>query len=99
VRVVGLQLRAGHGRDHLLAGLRRRVVRAELVRVQGRQRLRQDQPGCCPCNAGGQEVPAHKDCIDQVMKCDIPPDQVNCPQVFLCTDAQPACVNGACVLK
>ncbi|HEY0136338.1 MAG TPA: hypothetical protein VGB85_19770 [Nannocystis sp.] len=54
--------------------------------------------GCCPCNAGGQEVPAHKDCVDEVMQCDIPPDQVNCPQVYLCTDAQPACVNGQCVL-
>jgi len=55
--------------------------------------------GCCPCNAGGMEAPAHKNCVDQVMKCDLPPDQVNCPQVFLCTDAQPACVNGQCVLQ
>ncbi len=55
--------------------------------------------GCCPCNAGGMEAPANKDCIDQVMQCDLPPDEVNCPQVFLCTDAQPACVNGQCVLQ
>ena len=56
-------------------------------------------PGCCPCNAGGMEAPAHKDCVDQVMMCDIPPDQVNCLQVFLCTDSQPACVDGQCVLQ
>ena len=56
-------------------------------------------PGCCPCNAGGMEAPAHKDCVDQVMMCDIPPDQVNCLRVFLCTDSQPACVDGQCVLQ
>lgn len=55
--------------------------------------------GCCPCSAGGKEAPAHMNCVDQVMKCDIPPDQVNCPQVYLCSDAQPVCVNGACVLQ
>ncbi len=54
--------------------------------------------GCCPCNAGGDEVAAAKSCIDQVMQCDKPPDEINCPQVFLCTDAQPACVQGLCVL-
>jgi len=55
--------------------------------------------GCCLCNAGGDEVPAHKACIEQVMLCDLPPDQVNCPQVFLCTDAKPACKAGVCVLQ
>ena len=55
--------------------------------------------GCCPCNAGGDEVAAHVACVDQVMKCDLPPDQVNCPQVFLCTDAQAVCVQGQCVLN
>jgi hypothetical protein len=55
--------------------------------------------GCCLCNEGGDEVPAHKDCVDQVMKCDLPPDQVFCPQVFLCTDIKPACQAGVCVLQ
>jgi hypothetical protein len=55
--------------------------------------------GCCPCSMGGDEVPSHKDCVDQVMKCDLPPDEVACLQVFLCTEAQPACVQGQCVLK
>lgn len=55
--------------------------------------------GCCPCNSGGDEVPAHMNCVDQVMKCDLPPDQVNCPQVYKCTDVVPACVNGQCVLQ
>jgi hypothetical protein len=55
--------------------------------------------GCCPCNAGGDEVPASVECIEDVMKCDLPPDQVNCPQVFLCTDVKPACVQGQCVLQ
>jgi len=55
--------------------------------------------GCCPCNSGGDEVAAHKDCVDQVMQCDLPPEQVICPQVYLCTDVQPACVDGQCVLQ
>lgn len=55
--------------------------------------------GCCPCNAGGDEVPAHKACIAQVMQCNLPPDQINCPQVFLCTDVKPACQAGVCVLQ
>lgn len=54
--------------------------------------------GCCPCSAGGDEVPAHVNCVDQVMMCDLPPDQVICPQVYQCTDVQPACVAGECVL-
>ncbi len=54
--------------------------------------------GCCLCNEGGDEVAAHKACVDQVMNCDLPPDQVFCPQVFLCTDAVPACKAGVCVL-
>lgn len=54
--------------------------------------------GCCPCNSGGDEVAAHMDCVDQVMQCDLPPEDVLCPQVYLCTDAKPACVAGQCVL-
>ena len=55
--------------------------------------------GCCECNEGGAEVAAHKDCLDQVMGCDLPPDEVVCLDVFLCTEAQPVCSAGACVLK
>lgn len=55
--------------------------------------------GCCPCSAGGDEVAAHVNCVDQVMKCNQPPDQVNCPQVYKCTDVVPACVAGQCVLQ
>ncbi len=54
--------------------------------------------GCCGCNEGGDEVPAHVDCVDQVKMCDLPPDQVICPQVYLCTDVQPVCVAGMCQL-
>ncbi len=54
--------------------------------------------GCCPCNSGGNEVAAHMDCVDQVMLCDKPPEDVICPEVYLCTDAKPACVAGQCVL-
>ncbi|MBA3547394.1 MAG: hypothetical protein H0T76_12980 [Nannocystis sp.] len=54
--------------------------------------------GCCPCNAGGDEVAAHMDCVEQVMLCDKPPEDVICPQVYQCTDAKPVCVAGQCVL-
>ena len=54
--------------------------------------------GCCPCNSGGNEIAAHMDCVDQVMLCDKPPEDVICPQVYLCTEAKPTCVEGQCVL-
>lgn len=54
--------------------------------------------GCCPCNAGGDEVAAHMSCVDKVKQCDLPPEDVICPQVYLCTDLQPACIAGQCVL-
>lgn len=55
--------------------------------------------GCCPCHMGGQEAASHVDCVEQVMQCDLPPDQVDCPAVDLCTPAMAACVNNVCVLK
>lgn len=56
-------------------------------------------PGCCSCNMGGKEVAVAKACIDQLEKCPLPPDEVFCPAVYLCTDAQATCVQGACVLQ
>lgn len=56
-------------------------------------------PGCCSCNMGGSEVAIAKACIDQLEKCPLPPEDVLCPAVYLCTDAQAVCVQGACVLQ
>jgi hypothetical protein len=56
-------------------------------------------PGCCSCNMGGTEVAIAKACIDQLEKCPLPPDEVVCPAVYKCTDAQAVCVQGACVLQ
>jgi hypothetical protein len=52
---------------------------------------------CCPCEAGGQEAAAHKDCVEQVMLCEDPPGP--CLDVDLCTPASPKCVANACVLQ
>lgn len=56
-------------------------------------------PGCCSCSMGGSEVAIATACIDQLEKCPLPPDEVVCPAVYLCTDAQAVCVQGACVLQ
>lgn len=56
-------------------------------------------PGCCSCNMGGKEVAVAVACLDQLEPCPLPPDQVACPAVYLCTDAQAVCVAGECVLK
>lgn len=55
-------------------------------------------PGCCECNMGGKETAIAAACVDQLEPCPLPPDQVACPAVYLCTDAKAVCVNGACVL-
>ncbi|MCY1069449.1 hypothetical protein OV090_32210 [Nannocystis sp. RBIL2] len=56
-------------------------------------------PGCCSCNMGGSEVAVAAACLDQLEPCPLPPDQVACPAVYLCTDAQAVCVQGQCVLQ
>ena len=56
-------------------------------------------PGCCECNMGGKEMAIAAACVDQLEPCPLPPDQVACPAVYLCTDAKALCSNGACVLK
>lgn len=56
-------------------------------------------PGCCSCAMGGKEVAVAAACVDMLEKCPLPPDQVACPAVYLCTDAKAACVQGACVLQ
>lgn len=56
-------------------------------------------PGCCSCAMGGKEVAVAAACVDTLEECPLPPDQVACPAVYLCTDAQAVCVQGACVLQ
>jgi hypothetical protein len=56
-------------------------------------------PGCCSCNMGGAEVAVAAACLDQLEPCPLPPDQVACPAVYLCTDALAVCVQGQCVLQ
>jgi len=56
-------------------------------------------PGCCSCNMGGSEVAIATACLDQLEECPFPPGEVVCPAVYLCTDAQAACVQGQCVLS
>ncbi|MCY1007315.1 hypothetical protein OV079_17490 [Nannocystis pusilla] len=56
-------------------------------------------PGCCSCNMGGSEVAVAAACLDQLEPCPLPPDQVACPAVYLCTDAQAVCLQGQCVLQ
>ncbi|PCC67385.1 Antistasin family protein [Nannocystis exedens] len=56
-------------------------------------------PGCCSCNMGGTEVAVAAACVDQLEPCPLPPDQVLCPAVYLCTDAQAVCVQGQCALQ
>ncbi|WP_106391686.1 hypothetical protein [Enhygromyxa salina] len=53
-------------------------------------------PGCCPCNAGGQEIAVAKQCSTSGPKCD---PFVQCPQVYLCTDSEAVCEAGECVLS
>jgi hypothetical protein len=56
-------------------------------------------PGCCSCSMGGSEAAVAKACLDQIEPCPLPPDEVACPAVYKCTDAQAVCVGGACVLQ
>lgn len=55
--------------------------------------------GCCPCNAGGQEIAVAEQCLDQVPGCDLKPGEFFCPQVFLCTQSVAICDAGQCVLS
>lgn len=54
--------------------------------------------GCCPCNAGGQEIAVAAQCLDDVPGCDSKPGEVMCLQVYLCTDSEAVCEAGQCVL-
>lgn len=56
-------------------------------------------PGCCSCAMGGKEVAVAAACVDMLEKCPLPPDQVACPAVYLCTDAKAVCVQGTCALQ
>ncbi|WP_146158606.1 hypothetical protein [Enhygromyxa salina] len=53
-------------------------------------------PGCCPCNAGGQEIAVAKQCNTPGPKCG---PNVQCLQVYLCTDSEAVCEAGECVLS
>ena len=54
-------------------------------------------PGCCKCNAGGNEIAIAKSCMDKIKPC--AQQGVMCPQVYKCTDRQAKCVSGECQLS
>ncbi len=81
------------------AGDRRVGVESAPRRQRTYLRTVSPSPGCCSCAMGGKEVAVAAACVDMLEKCPLPPDQVACPAVYLCTDAKAACVQGACVLQ
>jgi hypothetical protein len=55
--------------------------------------------GCCPCELGGAEVAIASECLDRLAQCPVPPDQVPCMAVDVCTDKVARCVAGECALQ
>ncbi|WAS97735.1 hypothetical protein [Nannocystis punicea] len=55
--------------------------------------------GCCPCSLGGRELAIAHDCVDQLVQCPVPPDQVPCVAIDECTTKVARCVAGECVLQ
>ncbi|MFZ6182961.1 hypothetical protein [Nannocystis pusilla] len=55
--------------------------------------------GCCPCNLGGRELAIATDCVDRLVQCPVPPDEVPCVAIDQCTAKVARCVAGECVLQ
>jgi hypothetical protein len=55
--------------------------------------------GPCPCNQGGQPIAINERYLELFQEENSGRERAVCPQVVLCTDAEPTLENGSCTLN